>query len=405
MPTARVNDIELNYRLEGDGEETIVLVNGLADDLETWGYQVDDFIAAGYRVLRFDNRGIGATENAQGFTTQTMVADTAELIESLGAGPARIVGVSMGSYIAQELMVARPDLVSQAVLMATRGRLDRARDFFRSAEDEFAASGVQLPASYDAKIRLLESFSPKTLSNDEVVAEWIATFNIWPIKLTPGLVCQGKASPQGSRLPAYRSIPTPVLVLAFADDVVTPPHLGKEVGIISGADMFEADLREGVIAAADATLGIRVIETRMRSSEAQGASLVGANLERSKLSGVIALKADFSDAVMKDCKLVRANLKQATMKGANLSGADLSGADLAGADLRDAVLVGAKTLQWNVSNANLTVNLGLRWEYTQPLYEVADRPPGDHPRLSTEPTIWMDITQLVRFSDDVLSGH
>jgi pimeloyl-ACP methyl ester carboxylesterase len=76
---------------------------------------------------------------------------------------------------------------------------------------------------------LLESFSPKTLSNDEVVAEWIAMFNLWPIKLTPGLVCQGRASPQGNRLPAYRGITTPVLVIGFADDVVTPPHLGKEV--------------------------------------------------------------------------------------------------------------------------------------------------------------------------------
>jgi pimeloyl-ACP methyl ester carboxylesterase len=59
VPIARVNDIDVNYRLEGDGEETIVLVNGLADDLETWAYQVDDFLAAGYRVLRFDNRGSG----------------------------------------------------------------------------------------------------------------------------------------------------------------------------------------------------------------------------------------------------------------------------------------------------------------------------------------------------------
>src|SRR5262249_41449606 len=50
---------------------------------------------------------------------------------------------------------------------------------------------------------------------------------------------------------------------------------------------------------------------------------------------------------------VRANLKQATLAGVNLAGADLSGADLAGADLRDAVLVGAKTFAWNVSNANL----------------------------------------------------
>ena len=66
-----------------------------------------------------------------------------------------------------------------------------------------------------------------------------------------------------------------------------------------------------------------------------GTDLTGANLERSKLSGVIAVRADFTDAIMKDCKLVRANLKQASMSGANLAGADLSGADLSGADMRD----------------------------------------------------------------------
>ena len=61
MPVARVNDIELNYKLEGDGDDTIVLINGLADDHQTWVLQMDDFLAAGYRVLRFDNRGIGAS--------------------------------------------------------------------------------------------------------------------------------------------------------------------------------------------------------------------------------------------------------------------------------------------------------------------------------------------------------
>jgi pimeloyl-ACP methyl ester carboxylesterase len=221
--------INLAYDDSGKGEP-VLFIAGRGGLGRTWHlHQVPAFLAAGYRVITFDNRGVGATANADGFTTETMVADTVALIESLEAGPVRIVAVSMGSYIAQELLVVRPDLVSQAVLMATRGRLDCARDFFRTAEDEFAASGVQLPVSYDAKIRLLENFSPKTLSNDEVVAEWIGMFKLWPIKLTPGLVCQGKASPQGSRLPAYRSIPTPVLVLGFADDVVTPPHLGKEV--------------------------------------------------------------------------------------------------------------------------------------------------------------------------------
>ncbi len=221
--------INLAYDDQGTGDP-VVFIAGRGGAGRTWHlYQVPAFLAAGYRVITFDNRGVGATANADGFTTQTMVADTAALIESLGAGPVRVVAVSMGSFIAQELMVARPDLVSQAVLMATRGRLDRAREFFRSAEDEFAAAGVSLPAAYDAKIRLLESFSPKTLSNDQAVAEWIGMFTVWPIKLTPGLICQGKASPQGNRLPAYGSITAPVLVLGFADDVVTPPHLGREV--------------------------------------------------------------------------------------------------------------------------------------------------------------------------------
>ncbi|MGV0803766.1 alpha/beta hydrolase, partial [Mycolicibacterium elephantis] len=75
----------------------------------------------------FDNRGVGATEQASGFTIETMVADTAALIEKLDAAPARLVGVSMGSFIAQELMLARPELVDRTVLMATRGRADRAR--------------------------------------------------------------------------------------------------------------------------------------------------------------------------------------------------------------------------------------------------------------------------------------
>jgi 3-oxoadipate enol-lactonase len=43
----RVNSIDLNYKLEGDGPETIVCVNGLADDLETWAFQMDDFLGAG----------------------------------------------------------------------------------------------------------------------------------------------------------------------------------------------------------------------------------------------------------------------------------------------------------------------------------------------------------------------
>jgi pimeloyl-ACP methyl ester carboxylesterase len=219
----------LAYDDRGSGD-AVLFIAGRGGAGRTWHlHQVPEFQRAGYRCITFDNRGIGATEKASGFDTETMVADTAALIEKLDAGPVRLVGVSMGSFIAQELMLARPELVSKAVLMATRGRADRTREFFRNAEWEFAEANVKLPPSYDAKIRLLESFSPKTLNDDAKVRDWIDMFMMWPTKITPGFRTQIGVGPQGNRLPAYRSITAPTLVIGFSDDVVLPPYLGREV--------------------------------------------------------------------------------------------------------------------------------------------------------------------------------
>ena len=79
-------------------------------------------------------------------------------------------------------------------------------------------------------MRLLESFSPKTLNDDTAVRDWIDMFTMWPTKPTPGLQAQiERRAREGNRLPAYRSITAPVLVIGFADDIVLPPHLGREV--------------------------------------------------------------------------------------------------------------------------------------------------------------------------------
>lgn len=221
--------MNLAYDDRGSGD-SVLFIAGRGGAGRTWHlYQVPEFQRAGYRAITFDNRGVGATENADGFTTETMVADTAALIEKLDAAPVQIVSVSMGSYIAQELMLARPELVKGAVLMATRGRHDRTREFFHTAETEFAAADVRLPPAYEAKLRLLESFSPKTLNDDVAVRDWIEMFTMWPTKPTPGLRCHIDIGPVENRLSAYRSITAPVLVIGFADDAVLPPHLGREV--------------------------------------------------------------------------------------------------------------------------------------------------------------------------------
>ena len=143
--------MNLAYDDRGSGDP-VLFIAGRGGAGRTWHlHQVPEFQRAGYRCITFDNRGIGATEKPTASASRQMVADTAALIEKLDAAPVRIVSVSMGSYIAQELMLARPELVRAAVLMATRGREDRTREFFRSAERELADAGIELPASYDAK--------------------------------------------------------------------------------------------------------------------------------------------------------------------------------------------------------------------------------------------------------------
>ena len=213
----------------GSGDP-VLFIAGTGGAGRTWHiHQVPDFVRAGYRCITFDNRGVGATENADGFTTEQMVADTVDIIETVIGGPTRVVAMSMGAFIAQELMLARPDLVRQAVLMGTRGRVDTTRIAFRTADVELAEAGVELPNSYAAKVRVLENFSPKTI-NSPAIEEWLQMFIAFPLKRTPGWRAQLGVAPLENRLPAYRSIPNEVLVIGFADDVVTPPALGREVG-------------------------------------------------------------------------------------------------------------------------------------------------------------------------------
>jgi 3-oxoadipate enol-lactonase len=120
VPTTSVNGIEIVYELEGDGEETIVLVNGLADTLETWAFQMDALLGAGYRVLRFDNRGVGRTSKPPGpYTTELFAQDTKALVDALGITDFHLLGVSMGGMIAQEYALANPTDLRSLTLACT----------------------------------------------------------------------------------------------------------------------------------------------------------------------------------------------------------------------------------------------------------------------------------------------
>ncbi len=122
MTVVSLGDIDVNYEVEGDGDTTLVLVSGLADDLHLWDLQMPAFLEAGLRVVRYDNRGIGATSKPAGpYTTAQFAADLKALMDHLGLHGFHLAGISMGGMIAQEYALAYGDDLASVVLACTYG--------------------------------------------------------------------------------------------------------------------------------------------------------------------------------------------------------------------------------------------------------------------------------------------
>jgi len=118
MPQANSNGIDIYYEVTGSGRP-ILLISGLGYGLWMWHRMIPG-LAEHFQVIAFDNRGAGKTDKPSGpYSVQMMAADTAGLLDALGVSGATVLGHSMGGFIAQELVLSRPDLVGELVLSAT----------------------------------------------------------------------------------------------------------------------------------------------------------------------------------------------------------------------------------------------------------------------------------------------
>lgn len=241
MKVARINGIDIGYDDTGQGEPVVMIMGSGAAGRAWHLHQVPALVRAGYRVITFNNRGIPPTDACvEGFTVDDLVADTAGLIEHLRLGPSRVVGTSLGAHVAQEMCLVRPELISQVVLIATRARDDVMRRTLARAEREFHDSGGQLTPLYSAVLRAVQYLSPATLREDKEIQDWLDIFEMSPVTQAPGYRAQLDIEIGAGRLAAYRAIRVPALVVGFADDVILPPHLSREVAdAIPGARYAE----------------------------------------------------------------------------------------------------------------------------------------------------------------------
>ena len=110
----------------GDGPP-VILISGVSSDHVGWkGTQLQPLLAAGFRVVLFDNRDVGQTGESPiaGYTTRQFADDTAALIRTLDLGPTHIIGASMGGMIAQELALNHADCVKTLSLVCTASKPD-----------------------------------------------------------------------------------------------------------------------------------------------------------------------------------------------------------------------------------------------------------------------------------------
>ena len=113
------NGVDLHYQISGDGDQTLVLINGVGDDSGGWANQVDEFVRAGLRVVSFDNRGVGASSGAAPDTVEAMADDAYAFITALGYDRIDVFSFSLGGMVAQALVVKHPELVRKLVLTGT----------------------------------------------------------------------------------------------------------------------------------------------------------------------------------------------------------------------------------------------------------------------------------------------
>ena len=110
-------DLSLEVVEQGDGPLVLLIAGGFMD-MDQWA-PVADSLPDTFRVVRYDQRGIGESDQpTEGYTVDQFAEDAINLIRTLGAGPAVLVGNSLGGTVAMAVAFAAPELVRGLVVCA-----------------------------------------------------------------------------------------------------------------------------------------------------------------------------------------------------------------------------------------------------------------------------------------------
>ena len=224
---AHADEADLYYEDSGAGSPTLVLVNGVGDPLEGWANQTADFLAAGLRVVSFDNRGVGRSSQPPGpYTSAQMAADLHAVVTAAQLDGFHLAGVSMGGVTAQEYALAHPANLRSLVLANTFAAAD---PFTRAAFQTWAqvAEAAGMPMMMRAQAPWI--FSPAFYAeHPDRVAELIAEAG-QSTQPAAAFAAQTAALVDHDARDRLAALRIPTLVIAAADDIIIRPALSREL--------------------------------------------------------------------------------------------------------------------------------------------------------------------------------
>jgi pimeloyl-ACP methyl ester carboxylesterase len=97
----------------------LVLLQHFRGNLDNWDPALIDDLAVGRRVVTFDNRGVAGTTGMTPNTIEAMAHDAIAFIEAMSFQEVDLLGFSIGSFVAQEIALIRPDLLRLLVLASS----------------------------------------------------------------------------------------------------------------------------------------------------------------------------------------------------------------------------------------------------------------------------------------------
>jgi 3-oxoadipate enol-lactonase len=145
MASIDLGGASLRYELSGRGEETVILLNGIAMSIGNWRPVVDG-LSPDYRVLCHDFRGQMLSSAKSGpYSLRGHAEDLAALMRSLGIDVAHIVGTSYGSEVALEFALTHPEMTRSLVPIAAVSYADA---MLRAAVEGWKAAALADPVVF-----------------------------------------------------------------------------------------------------------------------------------------------------------------------------------------------------------------------------------------------------------------